>query len=190
MNKIAVIGGVVCTAILLTAAWADATQIVFQTPREMGAESALVVRGTVGTVRSFWNDSQTKILTETIITIDETYKGGAGSTARILQLGGVVGTVRMHVYGAPSWTRGEEVVLFLERIDASSYRVSGLSQGKFKVERDPVTGEAFVTYPMMDGAEVAGAPSAGDEGRAPQAVKKPLAEFIEDALGASSGGAR
>lgn len=190
MKKFAVIGCVAGIAIVLFAALADATQIVFQTPREMGAESALVVRGTVGSVRSFWNDSQTKILTETVIDIDETYKGNAGSTTRILQLGGVVDNVRMHVYGAPSWTRGEEVVLFLERIDAGSYRVSGLSQGKFKVERDPVTGEPFVTYPMMEGSEPMGAPSAGDSGSAPRAVKKPLAEFIEDALGSSSGGRR
>ncbi|MEJ2721947.1 MAG: hypothetical protein P8181_12540 [bacterium] len=190
MNKIAVIGGVVGVVILLIAAGAHATQIIFQTPREMGAESALVVRGTVASVKSFWNDSQTKILTETVINIDETYKGGAGSTARILQLGGVVDNVRMHVHGAPSWTRGEEVFLFLERIDAANYRVSGLSQGKFKVERDPITGEPFVTYPMIENTELTGAPPAGDSRRAPQAVKKPLTEFVEDALGSSAGGTR
>ncbi len=190
MRKLIFITGVVGVAILVVTGSVEATQIVYQTPRQMGTESALVVRGKVTAVRSFWNDSQTKILTETVVTIDETYKGGSEDNVRILQLGGVVGTVRMHVHGAPSWTRGEEVVLFLERIDAGSYRVSGLSQGKFKVERDPVTGEAFVTYPMMDGAEVQGVRSAGDGGPVPQAVKMPLAKFIEDALGTSSGGTR
>jgi hypothetical protein len=174
----------VAAAVLLTGA-VEATQIIYQTPRQMGDEASLVVRGKVASVRSFWNDSQTKILTETVIAIDESYKGDGDVTARVLQLGGVVGTVRMHVHGAPPWTRGEEVVLFLESIDAASYRVSGFSQGKFKVERDPVTGEPFVSYPMMDGVEVLGAPSADGEGGVPRSVKMPLDVFIGDALGTS-----
>jgi hypothetical protein len=189
MKRIISLACVVVFAVLMTGA-AEATQIVYQTPEQMGAESALVVRGRVANVRSFWNDTNTKILTETVITIDESYKGGGEATARVLQLGGVVGTVRMHVHGAPSWTRGEEVVLFLEPIDANSYRVSGLSQGKFKVERDPVTGDAFITYPMMEGAEIFGAPSADGDGRAPRSVKMPLGKFINDALGTSSRGGR
>jgi hypothetical protein len=175
----------VVAAVLITSI-ADATQILYQTPKQMGEESALVVRGKVANVRSFWNDSQTKILTETVIAIDESYKGGGDATARVLQLGGVVGTMRMHVHGAPSWERGEEVVLFLEPIDAANYRVSGLSQGKFKVERDPVTGDAFITYPMMDDAEVLGAPSAGGDGHAHRSAKMPLSKFIDDALGTAS----
>ena len=175
-----------CVVAMLMIGAVEATQIVHQTPKQMGEESALVVRGKVSSVRSFWNDSNTKILTETVIAIDESYKGGGDATARVLQLGGVVGTVRMHVHGAPSWTRGEEVVLFLEPIDAINYRVSGLSQGKFKVERDPVTGDAFITYPMMDGAEVLGTPSADGDGRTPHSARMPLSKFIDDALGAAS----
>ncbi|UCH84530.1 MAG: hypothetical protein JSW50_02220 [Candidatus Latescibacterota bacterium] len=177
-------------ALVLMAGGVGATQIIYQTPKQMGAESTLVVRGHVATVRSFWNDSNTKILTETIVNIDESYKGEGETTARVLQLGGVVGTVRMHVHGAPTWTRGEEVVLFLESIDAASYRVSGLSQGKFKVERDPVTGDPFISYPMMGGVEVLGAPTAGEEGGAPRSIKVPLDDFISDALGTSQQGGR
>jgi hypothetical protein len=187
MKRIVAFGAI---TVLLLAGVVEATQIMYQTPRQMGDESALVVRGKVATVRSFWNDSQTKILTETVIAIDESYKGGGEATARILQLGGVVGTVRMHVHGAPSWTRGEEVVLFLERIDTANYRVSGLSQGKFKVERDPATGDPYITYPVMNGAEVVGVPSAGSDGRAPHSARMPLGKFIDDALGDSPRGGR
>jgi hypothetical protein len=68
-------------------------------------------------------------------------------------------------------------------MNGESYRVSGLSQGKFKVERDPVTGEAFVTRPVLDDAELLGAPSRDGAARTSQAVKMPLGKFIDDALG-------
>ena len=48
------------------------------------------------------------------MSVDESFKGDAGSSLRIVQLGGVVGNVRMTVHGAIQWHAGKEVVLFLE----------------------------------------------------------------------------
>ncbi|UCG50446.1 MAG: hypothetical protein JSW58_09535 [Candidatus Latescibacterota bacterium] len=177
------ITGVASVVLGLVIVTAHATQIIYQTPKQMGQESSLVVRGKVSGVRSFWNDTRTKVLTETTVSVEETYKGFGDGVVRILQLGGVVDNVRVHVHGAPGWQHGEEVVLFLERINAESYRVSGLSQGKFKVERDPVTGEAFITRPVLDDAELVGAPSREGAEKTSQAVKMPLDKFIDDALG-------
>lgn len=143
----------------------------------------MVVSGKVEGVRSYWNDKQTKIFTETTIQVDEAYKGETASTVRIIQMGGVVGTVRMHVHGALAWRPGEDVLLFLDSYDADRYRVSGFSQGKFGVDRDPVTGEAFVTRPMLDGAEVLGAPARGGVTNATESARVPLTQFINNALG-------
>ena len=170
---------------------AHSTQIIHRSPKQMGDEASLVVTGKVSGVRSYWNDKQTKIFTETTIQIDEAYKGDAASTVRIIQMGGVVGTVRMHVHGALSWRAGEDVLLFLDSYDADTYRVSGFSQGKFGVERDPVTGEAFVMRPMLEGAEVLGAPVRDDatahdgDGSitASPPARVPLIQFINNALG-------
>ena len=124
-----------------------ASQIVQMTPREMGNESSVVVLGSVSGSSSYWNGTRTKILTETTIRVSEAYKGNAGPTVRIVQLGGVVGNVRVTVHGALVWRPGEEALLFLESNGNGAYRVTGFSQGRFLVERDPVTGEAYVKQP-------------------------------------------
>ena len=177
----------VCFAVVIFVAMlaplAIATQIEYVSPRQMGDESVLVARGKVTGVRSFWNEGRTKILTETTIVLDETYKGQGGGVVRVLQLGGDVGTIRMHVHGSLVWQDGEEVLLFLDRMDTGDFRVTGFSQGKFEIERDPVSGEAFVKRPMIEGAEVLGVQSQMDGGPSVHPKRTPLDQFINDALG-------
>jgi hypothetical protein len=174
-------------AVLVTATCASlgkATQIEYVTPRQMGEESALVVRGSVESVRSFWNDAHTKILTESVIRVDETFKGGGGGVVRVVQLGGVVDHMRMQVHGALIWHRNEEVLLFLDRMEGGDYRVAGFSQGKFNIERDPVTGEAYINRAALEGVEVLGAPPGDGDVRVvgTSPVRVPLDEFVDQAL--------
>jgi hypothetical protein len=163
---------------------AQATQIIYRSPKQMGQESPLVVQGKVASVRSFWNEKQTKIFTETVVAVDETFKGQPVGSVNILQLGGVVDNVKMTVHGALSWKPGEEVLLFLEEQDSQNYRVAGFSQGKFHIERDPATGDPYVSRPALEGTEVLGA--SGKDGAAPvsRATRVPLRQFVNDALGA------
>ena len=174
-----------CIALIvlfMTCVSVAATQFEYMSPKQMGSESSLVVRGKVTSTRSFWNEANTKIFTETIVQVDEAYKGQPGASVSVLQLGGVVGTLRMHVHGALTWSPGEEVLLFLEPLDNGQHRVAGFSQGKFKVERDPVTGAPFVTQPALEGAEVLGAPGQGSGLEAQRADKIPLDAFVGDVL--------
>ncbi|UCG52212.1 MAG: hypothetical protein JSW58_01255 [Candidatus Latescibacterota bacterium] len=161
---------------------AMATQIVYRTPKQMGEQASLVVQGKVTSVRSFWNERRTKIFTETFVQIDEAYKGTNPGSVRIIQLGGTVGKIKVTVAGALQWRPGEEVLLFLEEATPDAYHVSGFSQGKFSVERDPVTGEAFVRRPALEGAEVLGAPPSEEPMTTSRVVKVPLTQFIDDAL--------
>jgi hypothetical protein len=133
---------ILSTLLFLTAVPARSTQVVPRTSQELGRDSALVVRGTVEEVRSFWTPSRTKIFTEVVVRVEEGYKGGASEQIRILQLGGSVDGVRVTVSGALQWRDQEEVLLFLEPYVKDTYQVSGFSQGKFRIERDPATGEA------------------------------------------------
>jgi len=182
MTRTAISVFAVLFVIAVLADSAHTTQIIYRSSKQMGEEASLVVTGKVSGVRSYWNDKQTKIFTETTIQIDQAYKGDAASAVRVIQMGGVVGTVRMHVHGALAWRPGEDVLLFLDSYDVDRYRVSGFSQGKFGVERDPVTGEAFVTRPMLDGTEVLGAPARDGRVAAPTLERVPLDQFINDAL--------
>lgn len=172
----------VLALIALTATAAvHATQVLYRTPQELGKESVLVVQGRVSGVESYWNDTHTKILTEARISVDASFKGEGGRSLRIVQLGGVVGNVRMTVHGAIQWHPGAEVVLFLEPSLPGTYQVTGFTQGKFDIERDPETGLAYVRRPAQDGVQLVGRP---DDAPAVSTLKRvPVQRFIDDALG-------
>jgi hypothetical protein len=178
--------GIVLALTVLTAAAAvDATQVLYRTPQELGKESVLVVQGRVSGVESYWNDTHTKILTEARIAVDASFKGDGGRSLRVVQMGGVVGNVRMTVHGAIQWHAGQEVVLFLEPSLSGAYTVSGFTQGKFDVERDPDTGLAYVRRPAQEGVQMVGRP---DDGPAVSTLKRvPVQRFIDDALGRRGG---
>jgi hypothetical protein len=160
-----------------------ATEITYQSPRELGKQSTLVVLGTVSGVRSYWNEKKTKIFTEIDVSVEQGYKGQTPGSVKLLQLGGTVGNVRVHVSGALSWSPGEEALLFLQPSVQGSYQVSGFSQGKFPVERDPQTGKAFVKYVQPEPAARGRIISSEDAGSISEhAGQMPLDEFVADAL--------
>ncbi len=170
-----------CLLLLTWSAFAGATLLEYLSPQQLGTRSELVVRGRVQSSESYWNGKHTKIFTRTRIAVDETYKGIAPATVEIVQIGGIVGSVKVTVHGALRWRPGDEVLLFAEPYDAESYRVSGFSQGRFAIERDLKTGEPFIRAPRPEGVQLLGAPSGGEE-RAP-ALGVPLDEFVSHALG-------
>jgi hypothetical protein len=169
----------VCALLVLGAAgWA--TKIVYQSPRDLAIESSQIVRGTVTGVKSYWNEEGTKIFTEALVAVDETYKGAPIREARVIQLGGIVGHVNMHVEGALMWRTNEEVLLFLESNVPGTFAVSGFSQGKFEIVRDPGTGRVFVNGADLADIELVGRSPAAAPAR-PGRV--PLDQFINEALG-------
>ena len=182
MKRLASFLGAAVLALSFVTQLAFATQVLYRTPQQLGVDSELVVMGKVQSVESYWNESKTKILTEARIEVRDTYKGAARGVVSVMQLGGVVGNVRMTVHGAVQWHSGEEVVLFLEPFQNDSFQVSGFSQGKFKVERDPDTGVAFITRPESGDVQLIGAPD-GDARAASKTKRQSIDSFIGEALG-------
>ncbi|HXV12571.1 MAG TPA: hypothetical protein VEC56_00060 [Candidatus Krumholzibacteria bacterium] len=158
-----------------------ATQVIQRSPKELAQESQLVVDGKVSSVRSYWNEDQSKIFTEAVVTVGSTYKGGAAQTVRVVQIGGVVGNVRMTAHGALQWKKGEEVLLFLEPSVPGAFQVAGFSQGKYMIERDARTGKAFVKHALPPDMGEGKAP-ATDGTSAKAAERVTLEQFIDDVL--------
>lgn len=183
MKRFATILGISLLLLTFLSPVIQATQIEYRNPRQLGEESSLVVLARVESVRSYWNETHTKIFTETSVTVDETYKGGTVPNARIVQLGGVVGNVRMTVHGALSWRPGEEILLFLEPFDPGTYQVSGFCQGKFPVEREPGTGKPFVKAPIMEDGRVLNLAPDAPVTAPPRVQKVSLNKFVNQALG-------
>jgi hypothetical protein len=179
---------IACAGVVLLAwsAGAGATLLEHLSPQQLAEMSDLVVRGRVESSQSYWNAAHTKVFTRTRITVDEAYKGAAPATIEVVQLGGTIGSLKVTVDGAPTWRRDEEVLLFAEPYDAQTYRVTGLSQGKFRIERNPATGEPYVRAPRLEGVTLLGAPAGGQDRVSSLGV--PLEEFVRDALGHSSEG--
>jgi hypothetical protein len=162
----------------------DATQVRYKSVEQLGSESSDVVRGQVSSIRSYWNADRSKIFTETIITVDESYKGSESGVVRLVQLGGEVDGVRVTVHGALKWREGEEVIVFLEPYRDDAFHVSGFCQGKFGIERDTNTGEVFVKWPAQDDVQIMGAPAAAVSAAArPGADRIPLESFLDKSLG-------
>lgn len=159
-----------------------ATQVIPRTPQELAAESELVVDGKVSSVRSYWNDDRSKIFTEAVVTIGSTYKGASAQSVRVVQLGGVVGNVRMTAHGALQWKKGEEVLLFLEPSVPGAFQVAGFSQGMYLIERDPRTGKAFVKHALPRDVQDAKSPAPDAQTSAPATERPTLEQFLDSVL--------
>lgn len=180
MRSVVMVLGFVCACLPLAAPTDGATQLRHLGIEELGATATVVVRGQVSGVRGFWNEKRTKILTEITVDVVESYKGDVAGVVRLIQLGGVVDNVRVTADGALQWTQDEEVLLFLEPYGPGTLQVTGFSQGKFLVERDPATGDEFVRRPAQEGVTFTGAPAGRDAAAA--LAKVPLSRFVRQAL--------
>ncbi len=117
---------------LAVATPAAATQANAVSVEEMARQSDLVVRGKVLSTTSRWSEG--RIYTYAEVEVASSLRGEAPAKITAVSPGGVVGDVGQRVDGAASFTKGEEVVLFLGKPDGGKYRVTGLAQGKFLVD--------------------------------------------------------
>src|SRR6185503_18163942 len=119
---------------------AIATTIVPMDTRALVTRSHDIVIGEVTSVRSRWNETHTRIVTDVTVRVSETLKGGAANELVLTQMGGEIDGMRYTVEGGPRFTPGEETLLFAWRDAAGRPQVSGLSQGKFEIRRDAASG--------------------------------------------------
>jgi hypothetical protein len=151
---------------------ADATVLVPLTFEQLVNESQAVVYGRVSDVRAQWTADRRFI--ESVVTVEilRGMKGpstslrasGARESVAFTVPGGQVGRYLNVIPGAPSFVPGDLAVFFLTAQGARLPVTTGLTQGIYRVRREPSSGEMLVVPPVID---TAGRIARGDVKRKP-----------------------
>jgi hypothetical protein len=127
--------------------------------------SQVIVHGRIVDVRAQASGGRNTIETLVTVVVATPLKGESGSTVMFRVPGGQVGRYRRVMAGAPVFTEGEEVVLFLSGRAPAMPMPFGLHQGVYRVMRR--AGRATVSPLVPDGA---GRVVRGDPARRPIAL--------------------
>jgi hypothetical protein len=124
---------------LLGASLASGTTVQKLSLSDLARNSNAIVRATVEDQTSRQDDASKEIYTYITLRVLDPVKGSKGeSIVTLRQLGGQVGNIASIVPGLPTFSKGEEVVVFLTASDRAGYPwVMGLQQGKYTVRTDP-----------------------------------------------------
>jgi hypothetical protein len=123
---------------------------------EMVQGSQLVVYGRVVDVRSQQTDDRRSIETIVTVAVAQALKGQPGETVAFRLPGGEVGRYRRVIIGAPRFTSGDDVIVFLRGAAPALPTVFGLNQGLYRVARTS-DGRAVVAPAIL------AAPATGSE---------------------------
>jgi hypothetical protein len=113
---------------------AGATIFVAPTDHELTGASDVVLTGTVTGIRSVLARDGREVRTFVTLAVGEVLKGRVrGTRLTIREPGGQVDGLRQWIYGAPEFTVGEAVLLFLQRRPDGTLGTTGLGLGKYRV---------------------------------------------------------
>jgi hypothetical protein len=132
------------------------------------AGSGVIVHGRVVRVESHLAGSGRAIESVVTLSVIQALKGDIGATVSFRVPNGQVGRYRRVLVGAPEFTQGDEVVVFLDGRPPAMPSVFGLNQGLYRVARDRAS-RAMVMPPRMASGE--GRIVRGDPGRLPLTVE-------------------
>jgi transcriptional regulator GlxA family with amidase domain len=120
-------------AVLLLASPAFGSEAAAVSVEGLTRASDAVVRGQVRNITSTQSPDGRRVFTLVDVSVAATWRGTSPGMVRVIVPGGEAGRIGQRVDGAPAFSEGEEVVVFLSRAEAGGYRVAGLAQGKFSV---------------------------------------------------------
>jgi hypothetical protein len=145
----------VSAAVLALAVPARASLVTRMDTESLVRFSEVIVRGEVESV-GVVADDRGSIETWVTLRIEESLKGADGHSRIAFRLPGGLWRDRVtRVFGVPSFEKGERVVVFAAPTRHGPLTVTGLFQGKFRIE-EAAKGAERVVQDAGDGAEVAG----------------------------------
>lgn len=116
---------------------------------DLATASRLIVHGHVIEVAPHWVRGGRQIDSLVTVNVEAYIKGALGRRLSFLNPGGQIGVYRTIVPGAPVFSVGDEVVLFLDSVGTpGNLFVLGLSQGALRVFTDD-SGEKRVLAPVI-----------------------------------------
>jgi hypothetical protein len=126
-----------CALCLAVAPEARATTILPAEFADVVDGSQLIVHGRVMHIRSETTAGRRSIHSVVTVAVEQALKGNPGATVMFRVPQGQVGRYRRIIVGAPEFSVGEEVVLFLTGKAPAIPTVFGLNQGVRRLRGDP-----------------------------------------------------
>lgn len=146
--------GALLAAALGEAATLPATTVDAPSFDELVAGAEIVFEGRVSKRDSRWvgKDETRRIKTFYSLRVDEVLKGEVASPYVLEVLGGTVGETTLKVEGAPEFSVGDQVILFVTDNGTQFVPLVGIMHGHYKFDRDPATQRERVV--RHDGSEL------------------------------------
>ncbi len=136
-------------ALALTSSAAPAAGLLARVSLEtLQTTSDVVAIGTVVSSQAVFVGGT--IRTSTTLAVRQSFKGAGGAVLTILTPGGTYGNVSLIVRGAPSFTVGQELLVFLVE-DADGLHPTGMFQGVWRLA--PAADSAFIEASSDDGID-------------------------------------
>jgi hypothetical protein len=139
------------TLAAVLAATASARAIVYVAAdfQTLVGEARAIVIGRVVALQPQWTDGRRGIETLMSLEVEQSLKGDAGSSVVVRVPGGQIGPYLSMMPGAPQFSEGDEVVLFLAGAPPALPHILALGQGVFRIVSDPVTGARTVVPELL-----------------------------------------
>jgi hypothetical protein len=133
-----VLGVCLCTA----PAQAD---IAYVTTAQMASSADEIITGSVKTAECRWGKSGS-IYTDVVVEIKDTAKGALNKSSEVAftVLGGRIGGIVCRSSEMPTFTKGQEVLLYLRRKTGSTLGIYGGVRGTLAVQTDASSGKKYV----------------------------------------------
>lgn len=130
---------------LAAASVATATSVIIPSDDEMIIGARAIVRGTVTTVSSAYDEPHHAIFTYVTLQISEVLKGQFAENEIVLQEpGGVTSEGASTIFGTPEFQVGEDVLVYLDTWADGSLRVHQWFLGKYSISAGEVPGKHLI----------------------------------------------
>ncbi|MFA5624696.1 MAG: hypothetical protein WC966_06545 [Bradymonadales bacterium] len=124
---------VFCLSLCMAPSFGNATLVESLSLEELSVAADMIAIGRVVDMRAEWSEEYLRIETLCVLELEQCIKGDCKEKIEFKKRGGSVGSLHQVVIGEPQFDLGDELVVFLEKLERG-YFFLGLTQGKYRIE--------------------------------------------------------